>query len=109
MINTCSWTFFFTRKIYIFNATNVNFDVFCFHSLQNAVVVFTGTGAIRINNYCFNNWQNCAILVLNSDLPITTVGDRNSGFTGIENNNIIYVTDEAYDKYMESMNGLIHR
>ena len=52
--------------------------------------------------------QNCNIIVLNSENPIITNGDRNSGFSNfISGNNWLYVKDDTVrNKYPNSVNSI---
>jgi len=94
------------RKIYIFTGTNIDFEQYCFNSLNNGIIVFTGSGQIRIDNFSFNNMQNCNLIILNSELPIISKRDRNSGFSGfIAGNNYLYVKNSVVrDLYPNSIN-----
>lgn len=91
------------RRIFVFDANNVDFSPYCFYGIKNAIIVFLGTGQIRVNNYSFNNMENCNILVPNSDQPIRVgSGDRSYCFTNFLNNrNKLYVKNR--DSYPNSI------
>ena len=41
------------RRIFIFDAGNIEFGTHCFWEIQNAIIIFLGLGSIVINNWCF--------------------------------------------------------
>ena len=84
-----------TRRIFIFDAANINFGSYCFYQIQNALIVFLGTGFITVDNFSFSNMRNCAILIPNSENPIIVANSADQGyaFTSFSNNNNkLYVT-----------------
>ena len=85
-------------RIFIFDAGNIEFGSYCFYNLRQAIIVFTGTGTITVNNYSFNSMQNCHILIPNSENPIIVASDadQNAVFSGFttNNNNKIYVKNQ---------------
>lgn len=94
-------------RYFVFGGTNPALEEGCFLSINNAIIIFTGTGAITVDNLCFNSARNCTIIILNSDIPLVTRGDRNSCFNDFataDNNNFLYVTDTAYTLYPDSSN-----
>ena len=83
-----------TRRIFIFDAANIEFGNYCFWYLQNSIIVFLGTGFVTVNSSSFNNMSNCSILMPNSENPIivSDTTDQNSAFYGfVNNNNKLYV------------------
>ena len=85
-------------RIFIFDAGNIEFGSYCFYNLRKAIIVFTGTGTITVNNYSFNGMQNCHILIPNSENPVIVASnaDQNAVFSGFttNNNNKIYVKNQ---------------
>ena len=89
-----------TRRIFIFTNNNVTFGDYCFYNLNNCLIIFTGTGSINVNNYSFDGIRNCTIIIQNSDEPIHTNGSLYNCFNGFYgNNNTLYVTANAYNRY----------
>lgn len=95
------------RRIFIFENTNVNFGINCFQYLNNALIIFKGSGQITIDSNCFNQITNCRIVAYKTNNPIRVRSDVYSGFSSFTTagaNNILYVTSEAKEKYPTSTN-----
>ena len=95
------------RRIFIFENTNVNFGTNCFQYLNNALIIFKGSGQITIDSNCFNQITNCRIVAYKTNNPIKVKSDVYSGFssfTATGTNNILYVTKTAKGKYPTSTN-----
>ena len=95
------------RRIFIFENTNVNFGTNCFQYLNNALIIFKGSGQITIDSNCFNQIINCRIVAYKTNNPIRVKSDVYSGFSSFTTagtNNILYVTSEAKEKYPTSTN-----
>lgn len=92
------------KRYFIFNADNITLGNNCFYYLNNAIIIFNGTGKITLNDYSFYQVRNCKIIIPNSDEPLTAANDAQQSFyqflASSENN--IYVTEAAYEKYIES-------
>ena len=89
-----------TRRIFVFTNNNVTFDNYCFYNLNNCLIIFTGNGNISVNDYAFDGLRNCIIIVQNSDEPIHTNGSLYNCFNSFYgNNNFLYVTSNAYNRY----------
>ena len=94
------------RRIFIFEGTNINFGSNCFQYLNNAIIVFKGSGTITIDQNCFNQIVNCDIIAYKTNNPIVVKSDVYSGFssfTTVGQNNTLYVTSEAKNKYPTSI------
>lgn len=82
------------RQIFIFDAANVTFGQYCFYQIQNAIIIFLGTGAFTVNDNSFNNMYDCSILMPNTTIPIITEGYQNLSFSGFQGNrNKLFVKD----------------
>lgn len=95
------------RRIFIFENTNVDFGTNCFQYLNNALIIFKGSGQITVDSNCFNQITNCRIIAYKTNSPIkvkTDVYSSFSSFTIAGANNILYVTSEAKEKYPTSIN-----
>ena len=95
-----------TRRIFIFDAANITFGTYCFYQLQNAIIVFTGTGSFTVNNFSFNNIRNCSILLPNLESPIivSNTSDQSASFTSFaNNNNKLYVKEGFLSIYPQNM------
>ena len=95
------------RKIFIFTNTNVTFGTNVFQYLNNAIIIFQGSGQIIVDSNAFNQLNNCSIIAYKTDNPIqvrTDVYSSFSSFTTAGTNNILYVTNEAKEKYPTSAN-----
>ena len=89
------------RRVFIFTNNNVSFNTHCFYNARNCLIIFTGTGSINVNDYAFDEIRNCTLIVLNSDEPIRTNGQQYYSFSNFYgNNNILYVTSNAYSRYV---------
>ena len=75
------------HRIFIFDAPNITFGPYCFWQIQNALIVFLGTGTLTVNNYSFNGMTNCNILMPNTTIPIVTAGDQNYSFSSFQSQN----------------------
>ena len=89
------------RRVFIFTNNNVSFNTHCFYNARNCLIIFSGTGSINVNDYAFDEIRNCTLIVLNSDEPIRTNGQQYYSFSNFYgNNNILYVTSNAYSRYV---------
>ena len=92
------------KRFFVFKDIN-NFELkdYCFYYLNNAVVIFTGTGSFKVARNVFDYVQNCTIILLNTNSTITS-NSPDSNFMSFRENssNYIYVTDTAFDNYPTS-------
>jgi hypothetical protein len=95
-----------SRRVFIFTATNINIDDYCFYNLSDSLIIFTGTGSISVGTQAFYELKRCIIIILNSNEPIHSSTYINNNFqsfyTTSENQNYLYVTPEARQRYVNN-------
>jgi len=96
-----------SRRIFIFTATNINIGDYCFYNLSDSLIIFTGTGSISVGIQAFYELKRCIIIILNSNEPIHsssvyTSNNFQNFYTISENQNYLYVTPEAYQRYINN-------
>lgn len=94
------------NKIFIFNGTNetIQFGKYCFWYIQDAIILFTGRGPIKLSYGCFSNMQRCYILAPNSEYPITLTAGTQRQDACVNfgaNSNLLFVKEDVKPLYLQ--------